>query len=99
MAYTVDLKSTGRIDHEGSTPSSPTKDKKDLAGHEMKKIWINRASSFRDAEKFEKENYLAMGASKRIEEMQLLREMYYKIKKRRGYEGRKRLRRVIRIIQ
>ncbi|MDP3789113.1 MAG: hypothetical protein Q8R48_01780 [Candidatus Omnitrophota bacterium] len=65
----------------------------------MKKIWINKASSFREAEKFDKEYYLAMGASKRLEEMQRLREIYYKIKKRHGYEGGKRFRRIIRIVQ
>ncbi|MBU4377297.1 MAG: hypothetical protein KKD29_07515 [Candidatus Omnitrophica bacterium] len=65
----------------------------------MKKIWINKASSFRDAERFDRDYYLAMGASKRLEEMQLLREIYYKIKKRGSYEGRKRFRRVIKIIQ
>ena len=65
----------------------------------MKKIWVNKANSFRDAERFDRNYYFAMGASKRLETMQLLRETYYKIKKRPLYESRKGLRRVIKIIQ
>ena len=65
----------------------------------MKRIWANKAASFRDAEKFERNYYLSMSASKRLETMQLLRERYYKIKERPGRESREGLRRVIRIIQ
>lgn len=65
----------------------------------MKKIWINKANSFKEAERFDKEYYLALGASKRLETMQRLREIYFKIKKGLKNENRERLRRVIKIIQ
>lgn len=65
----------------------------------MKKIWVHKANSFREAEKFDREYYFHLGVSKRIEIMQLLREMYLKINKRAGNENRKRLRRVITFVQ
>lgn len=64
----------------------------------MKKIWVNKANSFKDAEIFERNYYLNMGASKRLETMQLLREINFKIKRRFRSGDRKRLRRVIKII-
>lgn len=64
----------------------------------MKKIWINKARSFKDAEKFDIHYYMEMPAAKRLETIQLLREIYGKMKKGRGNESRKGLRRVITII-
>lgn len=64
----------------------------------MKKIWVNKAKSFKDAEEFDIKYYLRMSKKERLETMQFLREIYYKIKGLKN-EGRKRLRRVIRIIQ
>lgn len=63
------------------------------------KIWVNKASSFRSGERFDEEYYLSMNRSERLEIMQFLRERYFKIKKGRKGEGRKRLRRSIRVVQ
>lgn len=65
----------------------------------MKKPWVNKTNSFREAEKFETDYYLAMSGIKRLRTVQFLREMYYKIKRGLKNEGRKGLRRVIKIIQ
>jgi len=46
----------------------------------MKKIWINKARSFKSAEEFDIEYYQKIGPRKRLELMQILREMFYKIK-------------------
>jgi len=62
----------------------------------MKKIWINKANSFKSAEKFDEYYYLNMSEAERLETMQYLREIFYKIKKN---ENRKRLRRTVKIIQ
>ncbi|MBL7084955.1 MAG: hypothetical protein ISS43_02465 [Candidatus Omnitrophica bacterium] len=64
----------------------------------MKKIWVNKATSFKAAKQFDDNYYLAISGIKRIETMQILREMHFKIK---GFKnaGRKRLRRVIKVIQ
>jgi len=64
----------------------------------MKKIWVNKASSFKAAERFDDDYYLAMPSSKRLETVQILREMYFKMKRFKN-AGRKRLRRIIKIIQ
>lgn len=64
-----------------------------------KKIWINKTSSFRSAEKFEEKYYLNMTSSQRLEIMQFLREIYSKFNKGGRNESRKRLRRSIKIIQ
>lgn len=61
----------------------------------MKKIWVNKANSFKEAEEFDNNYYLSMSASERLEIMQELRDIYYKIKN----ESRKRLSRFIKIIQ
>ena len=68
----------------------------------MKKIWIHKPGSFREAEKFEVDYYLAMTPSERLGTVQLLREEYFKIRgKTRGAKGgnSERLRRVVRVIQ
>ena len=65
----------------------------------MKKIWIRRVDSFKKAEDFEKKYYSAMSPSERLSVVQLLREMYFKIKGKPIHESRKRLRRSIKIIQ
>ena len=64
----------------------------------MKKIWVKKANSFKEAQEFDIKYYRAMSKKERVETVQLLREIYYKIK---GYknEGRKRLRRIVRIVQ
>jgi len=64
----------------------------------MRKIWVNKAKSFKEAEEFDRNYYAAMSKTEKLETMQFLREMYYKIKNVKN-EGRKRLRRVIKVIQ
>jgi len=65
----------------------------------MKKIWINKARSFKSAEEFDIEYYQKIGPRKRLELMQILREMFYKIRSYKKNEGRKRLRRFVKIVQ
>ena len=65
----------------------------------MRKIWVNKADSFEEAEKFDENYYQAMSPEQRLETMQFLREIYTKIKRGRTGEDRKRLRRTIKIIQ
>ena len=63
----------------------------------MKKIWINKASSFKEAAEFDSVYYSKMSKSERIGTMQFLREVYNKLRISRNENG-KRLRRVIKII-
>ncbi len=65
----------------------------------MKKIWVNKTYSFKDAERFDENYYLNMTSAERLDIMQFLRESYYKINKRLKNESRKGLRRVIKIIK
>ena len=63
----------------------------------MKKIWINRANSFKEAAEFDSAYYMKMSRAERIGTMQLLRDIYNKLKAPRNENG-KRLRRVIKVI-
>ena len=65
----------------------------------MKKVWVNKTDSFSKAEEFDGYYYLRMTATKRLETVQLLRESFFKIKKRVKDENREGLRRVIKVIQ
>jgi len=65
----------------------------------MKKIWVNRADTFEAAQRFDESYYLSMSRMERLETMQFLREIYYKIKNGEEDEGRKRLRSVAKVIQ
>lgn len=66
----------------------------------MKKIWVYKTDSFREAEEADASYYLKMSKRKRLEIVQFLREAYYKMKKTfKNNESRKRLRRIIKIIQ
>ena len=64
----------------------------------MKKIWIKKFPSFREADRFDRNYYRSMSAMERLENMQFLREIYYKLRSSFKNEGRERLRRVIRVI-
>lgn len=64
----------------------------------MKKIWVNKVGSFKQAGRFERDYYRLMSPSERLETVQFLRESF-KIKKGKRNEDRKGLRRVVRIIQ
>ncbi len=65
----------------------------------MKKIWINKSNSFEEAEKFDENCYRQMTTTQRLEIMQFLRELNFKLKPEKRDESGKRLRRFIRIIQ
>jgi DNA polymerase III delta subunit len=65
----------------------------------MKKVWIHKADSFADAEEFERNYYSKMSPSERLETVQILREVYFKLKKGSKDESRKGLRRVLKIAE
>lgn len=65
----------------------------------MKKIWIKKSQSFKEAQEFDARYYHAMSAQQRLELVQFLREIYHKIKGRHKNEIGKRLRRVIKVVQ
>ena len=63
----------------------------------MKKIWINRANSFKEAAEFDSAYYAKMSKAERIGTMQFLREVYTKLRTSKIENG-KGLRRVIKVI-
>jgi hypothetical protein len=65
----------------------------------MKKIWVNRAKSFEEARDFDKAYYLRLSSTERVENVQFLREEYFKSHELKQREDGKRLRRVFRIIK
>ena len=65
----------------------------------MKRIWVKKIKSFREAKEFDLNYYLAMSGMERLKIVQFLREMHHKIKKGFNGKSRKGLRRVIKIIQ
>lgn len=64
-----------------------------------RKIWIKKASSFREAEELDNLYYRKMSFKERLEDIQLCRQMYFSLKRINLDEIRKRLRRVFRVIQ
>ncbi len=62
------------------------------------KVWMNKADSFAEAERFDEQYYQTMSGYEKIEVMQFLREQYLKMKGLDG-ESRKRLRRVVKFIK
>ena len=66
----------------------------------MKKIWINFAKSFEDAEDFDLKYYLSMTKKERVGTVQFLRETYWKMKQGKKYGNHsRRLRKTIKFIQ
>ena len=66
----------------------------------MKKIWVNKADSFSDAEQFEESYYSEMLPSEKLDTIQWLREEYFRSQKMEiSNEGGRRLRRVFKIIK
>ena len=65
----------------------------------MKKYWVKKTNSFKNAQEFDEQYYLKMGYKQRLDIMQFLREMYFKFNKSGNNAGRKRLRRSIKIIK
>jgi hypothetical protein len=61
-----------------------------------KKVWVHKARSFKDAERFEVRYYRSMSPKERVDTVDFLRQLYRKIKRRNGGT---RLRRVLRVIQ
>jgi len=64
-----------------------------------KRIWINKANSFDEAQKFETAYYLSLSSAERVETVQILREAHFKSNGLFRRENGKRLRRVLRIIK
>ncbi len=66
----------------------------------LKKIWVIKNNSFKEAEKNDLKYYLKMSAIERLSIVQFLRELYFsKFKKDKLNEYRKGLRRVITIVE
>ena len=64
-----------------------------------RKVWINKAATFDEAERFDKEYYLRQTSAERIEMVQTLREEHFKLKGIPICEDGKRLRRFSTIIK
>lgn len=68
--------------------------------NKSKKIWVKKATSFKDAEEFDLDYYLKMKPSLRLSTVQYLREQYLKIfNKGKTSEYRKGLRRVYKVVK
>ena len=65
----------------------------------MKKIWVNGAKSFDAAQDFDNAYYLSLSSTERVENVQFLREEFFKSHGLKFREDGKRLRRVCRIIK
>lgn len=65
----------------------------------MKRIWVNKAKSYAEAGRFDLEYYLSLLPEERLDEMQRLRDDYWKLCVERENASRKRLRRSVRIVQ
>ena len=65
----------------------------------MNEIWVNKAGSFDNARRFEKEYYKKFSASQRLETVQVLREAFFRSSGISFRGNRKRLRRVFEIIK
>jgi len=65
----------------------------------MKQIWVNKAGSLEEANKFETAYYKDLSSEARVETVQLLREMHFKSTGLKFREDGKRLRRVLSVIK
>ena len=65
----------------------------------MKKIWVNRARSFKEAQDFDIAYYASLSSTERLEIVQILREEFFKSNGLEFREDGKRLRRVFRVIK
>ena len=65
----------------------------------MKKIWVNRARSFKEAQDFDIAYYASLSSTERVEIVQILREEFFKSSGFKFREDGKRLRRVSRVIK
>ena len=64
-----------------------------------RKVWVNKAASFDEAQKFDADYYLGLSSAERIEIVQELREAHFKSIRLSSGEDGKRLRRVYRIVE
>lgn len=64
-----------------------------------KKVWVNIANSFLSAEKLDNEYYKTQTAVQGLDEMQILREQYFKMNKEARDAHREGLRRVVKVIK
>ena len=64
----------------------------------MKKIWVKKFKSFEEAEEADKKYYANMSPEERLATMQFIRESYFKMVGIK-HDGRKRLRRVFKIVK
>ena len=65
----------------------------------MRKIWINKAKTFDEAQLFDAAYYRNLTGSQRVEIVQVLREMHFKNTGLEFREDGKRLRRVFKVVQ
>lgn len=65
----------------------------------MKKWWVKKANSFKEAEHFDNEYYRQRTPEERLSDIQVCREMYFKLKGTNINEIRKGLRRIFRVVQ
>lgn len=65
----------------------------------MKKIWVHKAQSYKEAEEFERKYYSRMTPEERLDIVQFLRESYGKMNKGAALAHRAGLRRVVKIVQ
>ncbi len=63
------------------------------------KKWVEKSSSFAEAQQFDDSYYLSLSSKERIETVQFLREEFKKFNKDEKYEVGKRLRRVLKLIK
>jgi len=62
------------------------------------KIWVNRAKTFEAAERFDRAYYLKMSREQRLDTVQTLREISFRLDKENN-ENSKRLRRIVKIVK
>ena len=62
----------------------------------MKKIWINKVNSFKEAEEFDRKYYARMTPEERLSIVQELREIHFKFL---NPDSKPRLQRVIKVVQ
>lgn len=63
----------------------------------MKKFWIKKANSFKEAERLDDEYYCLRTPEQRLSDIQLCRDIYFKLKGVDIYEIRKGLRRFFKV--
>lgn len=66
----------------------------------MKRIWVKKPKSFKEAHHIDIDYHLSMSPSERLDTVQFLREIFHKFKPGDKNEKiRKRLRRILKIVQ